>query len=156
MKKMSDQNFVSRYDLVAVRATELAGRGVFALQNIEKGLVIERTVSVSILSREKWILEATSLWEYYFVARPEINCPYICGYVVFGLSSICNHAHSPNADLAWMKEEDGVWVELHAKRDIEAGEEVTIYYQNIEEYVAYGNISRREAYGISDVSILAS
>lgn len=55
-------------------------------------------------------------------------------YLVFGLASFCNHAEKPNASVKWVENEIGLWSHLIAQKDIKEGEEVTLFYTNIDEY----------------------
>jgi len=134
--------------LLEVRPTHYAGLGVFASRDIKSGNVIDKSVAVPIFERERRIIDASSVWEYYFVSRCLEDEPYICGYVVFGLASISNHSSSPNADISWSKKDGVMWAELTATKNIKSDQEVSIQYHNIEEYVAYGKISQTAAFGV--------
>ncbi|MBT9317751.1 SET domain-containing protein, partial [Leptothoe spongobia] len=56
------------------------------------------------------------------------------GYFVFGLASFCNHTEEPNSYVDWVENEVGLWSHLITKKDIKQGEEVTVFYTNIDEY----------------------
>ena len=59
------------------------------------------------------------------------------GYLVFGLASLCNHQEKPNAKVNWIENTIGLWshlIENNTLKDINKGEEVTLFYTNIDEY----------------------
>ncbi len=47
---------------------------------------------------------------------------------------LCNHDDDPNAIVDWIDNELGLWAKLIALRDIESGEEITVFYTNVDEY----------------------
>lgn len=148
-------NYISESDLFGVRETKQAGLGIFARCDILKDTVLERAVAIPIFERERWIIEATMLWEYYFVSRDIKQHPYVCGFVVFGISSLCNHAASANAEMAWRTKGAVTWADLYTTRDIRPDEEIAIHYRNIDEYVGYGKIPSEVAYGHKAVDVVA-
>lgn len=103
------------------------GRGLFAREAIAAGEVLERACTVHIDAAQAPVLDGMlPIGEHYLehpLAKDE-------GLLVFGLGSLCNHADDPSADFRF---EDGGplgWiVELHALRDIAAGEEITYRYK---------------------------
>jgi len=52
--------------------------------------------------------------------------------------SWCNHSPHPNAEICWKKVGGKTLLELYSTRPIQCGEEVTIYYANLEEYEQSG------------------
>lgn len=112
------------------------GRGTIAIQPIAQGTVIERAPAASFPASERATVDQTLLGDYYFVPPAEYrpDHKFVEGHFVLGLSSISNHAEDHNARMIWTKDECGVWGELTAIRDIAEGEEVTIFYTNIDEY----------------------
>ncbi|MDJ0555295.1 MAG: SET domain-containing protein-lysine N-methyltransferase [Microcoleaceae cyanobacterium MO_207.B10] len=81
------------------------------------------------------ILNDTKVLDYYFVQPSEYAATKkIKGYLVLGLASLCNHAEDPNSYVEWIEDEVGVWSHLLAKKDIKNGEEITLFYTNINEY----------------------
>ena len=110
-------------------------RGVVAKQQILKETVIEIAPVSAIPAEHLSTLDKTEVFKYYFVRPAEYDESYLFrGYLVFGLASLCNHSDRPNAEVSWVEDEVGLWCHLIAQRDIEAGEEVTLFYTNIDEY----------------------
>lgn len=112
------------------------GRGVVASQDIRQGEILEVAPVATFSANDCNIIKNTSFFEYYFVrpgeyTEPDQPAP---GYVIFGLSSICNHSNSPNAVIDWVTERTGLVAYLRANRDIQIGDEITVYYTNLEEY----------------------
>lgn len=142
-----ERNLCYGADIVGIKRTHAAGTGLFANSEIPEGTELECAVAVPIFNREKYILDATVIWEYYFVSREEMLDPRIAGYLVFGVSSICNHSPVPNAKISWVENDDIVWAVLSSIKTIPPDEEITIWYHNIDEYVSYGLITPAQAYG---------
>jgi len=111
------------------------GHGVIAMQSIPVGTVIEIAPVRSFPAKDRPIVDQTEIFEYYFVKssnyRPNKE---VEGYLVFGLSTFCNHSEAPNTQIEWHEDELGDWAHLIAIQDITAGEEVTLYYTNVNEY----------------------
>jgi hypothetical protein len=126
----------TRGRLLAAQHIPGKGRGVVATQYIRRGETLEVSPVASFSASDCELIRNTSFFEYYFVrpdeyTRPDQPTP---GYVIFGLSSICNHSHSPNAAIEWVSECTGLVAYLRAVRDVQIGEEITVYYTNLEEY----------------------
>jgi len=107
----------------------------FATQHIPQGTLLE-VASVEIFPFEpKETIDEAGIFKYYFVSPLEYSkTKNVNRYLVFGLASFCNHAEKPNARVEWVENEVGVWAHLIAQKDIQEGEEVTLFYTNIEEY----------------------
>jgi flagella basal body P-ring formation protein FlgA len=120
---------------VEVQARPRKGRVVVARQRINAGEVIDSSPAVSVTPQERGHIDKTKLFQYYFVRPDEYhsdkNGP---GYLVFGLASFCSHASHPNAQVQWVQDDIGLWAHLVAKQDIAKGEEITLYYTNVEQY----------------------
>jgi hypothetical protein len=112
------------------------GRGAVATQSIQKGILIEKAPVASFPPDQREVIQDTEIGPYYFVRPTEYDSEdsKVKGYIVFGLSSFCNHSEQPNAKIEWCKDRIGLWAKLTALQDIQAGEEVTIFYTNIDEY----------------------
>ncbi|MEO1429455.1 MAG: SET domain-containing protein-lysine N-methyltransferase [Cyanobacteria bacterium J06633_8] len=126
--------------MIKVKKYTEKGRGITATQNISKGTLIEvAPVAVFPLKKGLSINEKT-VFKYYFV-RPLLDdkSDNQKGYLVFGLASLCNHQESPNAYVDWVEDEIGLWSHLIAHKDIEVGEEVTLFYANIDDYTNVDN-----------------
>ena len=111
------------------------GRGTVATQPIPQGTVMEIAPVGAFPAEQRATVDQTDIFEYYFVRPPEYNQgKHVSGYIVFGLSSLSNHAEQPNARLEWVEDEVGLWAHFVALEDIAHGEEVTVFYTNIDEY----------------------
>ena len=120
-----------------IKVQELAkkGRGIVATTMIAKETAIEVSPSVSFSAAQRDVIDKTDLQKYYFVIPSEYEKnPKVNGHIVFGLSSLCNHSDTPNAYINWVKDEMGLWAHLIALQDIQPGDEVCLYYTNIDEY----------------------
>ena len=108
-----------------LRAMGRKGRGVFAAAPIAAGELLETAPTVDLTERDTDTIVGTTLDNYYFAhpADPE------GGLLVFGLSSLVNHAARPNAETAGRKVEGLGWLlDLRALRAIARGEELTRRY----------------------------
>jgi len=112
------------------------GRGIVATQPIEKGRLIEAAPVCQFPPRQRKLIDETALSVYCFVKPSEYssNKKQASGYIVFGLSSFCNHSEKPNSTVEWVENSIGLWVNLIALQDIHSGEEITMFYTNIDEY----------------------
>lgn len=110
--------------MIEVQKSKGRGRGVFATENIPRGLVFHKSPAI-VLKRE------TSLGEletYLFAWTP--------GHVAvaLGLGSLFNHSSSPDADFETI--ENDLFPEIHftSKRKIKAGQEIFICYGHLYEW----------------------
>ena len=117
------------------------GRGVIAGRFFAAGMVIEKAPAVEFPAEERNIVDRTALFSHYFVDPGQYDVISHCdsraavrGYIAFGLSSLCNHAERPGARVRWRRDRLGLWADLIALRDLQPGEEITVYYTNIDEY----------------------
>ncbi len=101
----------------------------------KKGEVLERAPISSFPSSQRSIINTTDVFEHYFVIGDEYQkSKHTPGYIVYGLTSIVNHSHNPNAFVEWHKKDNEGWVVLLLLQDLDEGEEITIAYSNIDEY----------------------
>ena len=122
-------------DLLNVQSIAGKGRGLVATQAIASNTVIEIAPVASFPATERVSIDATHIAKYYFVNSEAYQYgKNVDEYLVFGLASLCNHANTPNAKIDWVINEISLWAHLTSIRDIAAGEEVTLYYTNINEY----------------------
>jgi SET domain-containing protein len=108
-----------------VRAIGRKGRGVFAAAAIRAGQVLEAAPTAELDRHDTNAVAGTTLDNYYFAhpSDPE------GGLLVFGLTSLLNHADDPNTETVPWHEPGLGWVlELRALRDIRPGEELTRRY----------------------------
>ncbi len=122
---------------IKVQRFSKKGRGIVATKKIAKDTLIEVSPVASFPPDQRAIIDRTELSEYCFVICSEYEkSKNVCGHIVFGLSSLCNHSEAPNAYINWVENEIGLWAHLIALKDIHPGDEVLIYYTNIDEYAS--------------------
>ncbi|MEM9213148.1 MAG: SET domain-containing protein-lysine N-methyltransferase [Cyanobacteria bacterium P01_F01_bin.150] len=119
------------------------GRGIVATKNIQKGTLIEAVPASRISHSERNVIEKLDCYRYLFVNPTEYvyESAKVSGYIVFGMTSLCNHSDSPNACVNWIEDDCGIWAHLEATEEIREGEEVTIFYTNIDEYLDAASFS---------------
>lgn len=127
-------------DALSVRNTDYAGIGVFAKSKIKSYTTLERTLAVPLPTEQQSSLFSTVIWEYHFVTSHCLVDEPTDGHLLLGLASICNHSWNANAEVLWLRDDTGVWGTLRSIKDVRQGEEVTIFYTNIEDYVNRGLI----------------
>lgn len=121
--------------MIEVKKIPNKGRGIIATEDIPKGKLIEAAPMVTFSLQQIPNINQTELFKYYFV-KPQADhkIKNMNGYFIFGLVSLLNHAENPNAYINWIENEVGLWSHLIAQKDIKAGQEVTMFYANIDEY----------------------
>lgn len=121
--------------MIEVKFFPKKGRGILATKPIPKETLIE-TAPVASFPTEQWqLISKTKMFDYCFVIPSEYEkSQNVGGYIAFGLSSLCNHSETPNAYINWIKDEIGLWAHLIASKNIQPGEEVLLFYTNINEY----------------------
>lgn len=108
-----------------VRAVRGKGRGIFATCAIGAGEVILVDPSIELSAEDCLALRPTLIEDYHF-AHPEGEEK---GLLVFGLSSLANHAELPTAITEYGHAPDIGWtITLRAARMLAAGDEITRRY----------------------------
>jgi hypothetical protein len=102
---------------IGVGKSSMGGRGVFALQPMTKGELIEEAPYV-VVPRE--LLQSEPICDYLFMIDEE-RCA-----VVFGYGSVYNHNNQPN--LSYTVDPASKSMQYYAKREIAPGEELTVTY----------------------------
>jgi SET domain-containing protein len=97
------------------------GRGIFTAQEIPAGSIIELCPVLLIPAAQVPTIHQTVLHDYYFLWGEEGAAAIALGY-----GSLYNHSATPNADYEMELAEN--YLRIFARRDIEAGEEITISY----------------------------
>ena len=121
--------------MIAVKKIAGKGRGIITTEDITQGTLLEVAPVVVFPVEERAVVDKTELSKYYFVRSIEYaESKSVKGYIIFGLASLCNHREEPNSYVEWIENEVGVWSHLIAKKEIKEGEEVTMFYTNIDEY----------------------
>jgi len=102
------------------------GRGLRAVRPIGLGEIIESAPTIVLSAHDCEVIERTPVGDYYF-AHPDSAED---GLVVLGLTSLCNYAEAPNAEVRWRHVEGVGWLaDLIAVRGIDSGEEITRRYR---------------------------
>ena len=121
--------------MITVQVVPDKGRAMVATSFIGKAKVIESAPTVSFCEEDRETMKGTSVFGHCFVRVNEYRKGVPSGgFLVFGLMALCNHSENPNAYVDWQELETGVWANLVSLRDIGAGEEITLYYADKEEY----------------------
>ncbi len=105
---------------VEARRSPKHGLGVFALERIRKGSIVERCPVLVLEPEDAEVVAANSLWGYVYDWADG------CSAIALGCGSLYNHDYSPSAEYG--PSDDGRELVLRATRTIEPGEEVTIDY----------------------------
>ncbi len=121
--------------MIEVKNVTNKGRGIVATKYITKGTLLESAPAQSFLFKQIESINETEAFKYYFVQPSEYQKnKNIKRYLVFGMASLCNHSEQANSRIDWIENEIGLWSHLIAQRDINIGEEITLFYTDIDEY----------------------
>ncbi len=112
---------------LAVALLPSKGRGVIALHALRAGQLVERAPVIVVDAAEVERVAATTLGRYYY----EWGASEDQAAIALGYGSLYNHSYEPN--LAYEFREERMCIDYLALRDIEAGEELTINYNNLGE-----------------------
>lgn len=113
---------MQRIPSIYVASSEIHGRGVFTYEDIPEGTLLEICPCLVMPKEAIALLDQTLLYDYYFQWGDNAEK---CA-VVLGFGSIYNHSFDPNAEYDMDYESEVL--EVHALRDIEAGEEILFNY----------------------------
>jgi len=102
--------------------SDIHGRGVFCINNIGKGDLIEIAPVVVLDKRSLECLDRTKLYEYYFLWGEKMDAPAL----VLGYGSLYNHSENPNVEFSLDVEAGNI--HFIALYDILAGTEITTNY----------------------------
>ncbi len=107
---------------IEMRKTELRGRGMFALQDIDLGTIIEVAPVIAMNEADRVLLEQTELTNYIFEWGEDTKqCCMALGYV-----AIYNHSYESNCEYEMDFGENTITV--RTIRNVMKGEELTINY----------------------------
>ncbi|KKP33090.1 MAG: hypothetical protein A2312_03625 [Candidatus Staskawiczbacteria bacterium RIFOXYB2_FULL_32_9] len=102
------------------------GRGVVALEDIEKDEIIEICPILFISKKEvDFIKNNSEILKYYYLWQYAINK--YC--LMLGYGSIYNHSLTPNADVDYNIKNPKNYLIFEAIKDIKVGEEILIDYE---------------------------
>jgi hypothetical protein len=130
---MADSNLLI-VNPITVKLIPGKNRGVIANCSMLAGETIEIAPTVAVSHIDHNIVIGTKLFDYLFIKPQDYKIKDSNSYLVFGLSSLCNHSQNPNTYIKWVDDEICSWAHLIALQNIEPGEEITLYYTNIDEY----------------------
>lgn len=98
------------------------GRGVFTVDALEKGDLIEICPIIKIPEAQLPLVDETILYDYYFLWEE----PGYRGCIALGYGCLYNHSLDPNARIIFDYTDDTIKIEC--QRAIGAGEEILIDY----------------------------
>lgn len=113
--------------MIAVGCTEKKGRGVFAINRLPEGEIIERAPVIVIADERRHSAGRSALDDYYFEWGSDFA-------IALGFGSLYNHSHKPNA--VFVCRHKRMCIEFVALRDILPGEEVTIHYNDCFDFLS--------------------
>ncbi|MDB5511533.1 MAG: protein-lysine N-methyltransferase [Enterovirga sp.] len=108
------------------------GRGIVADADIPAGALVERSPVLVIPPGDRAAVDPTIIFTYVFMWEKGTSEEDLYRHegrsaIALGYTSLLNHSYSPNCD--FVRHIDELVIDLVARRDIAAGEELTIDYQ---------------------------
>ena len=107
---------------LVVRDVEGKGRGIFAAKAFRRGELLDVCPVLVFSPKERELLDQTLLHDYVFVWGEDDSQ----SALALGYGSLFNHSSSPNA--RYLADYENGTLEIHAYRDIAAGEEICFNY----------------------------
>ncbi|MEM6395943.1 MAG: SET domain-containing protein [Bacteroidota bacterium] len=104
-------------------SSPISGRGVFTAEALPKGSAIEIAPVIVLSKEDKEAIHQTHLHDYYFDWGKDGRAA-----IALGFGSLYNHSPDPNAD--YYMDFEAQTINFFTRRDIAAGEEITIDYGN--------------------------
>ena len=104
---------------LAVGASEIHGRGVFAIAAIGAGEVVETCPVLRIPAAQLDAIDSTLVFEYYYAWDGDAG-------LALGFGSLYNHSNTPNA--AYEKQLASDTLVIRALNPIASGDEITTSY----------------------------
>ena len=105
-----------------IRDVEGKGRGVFTSKAFRKGELLEVCPVLVFNPTERELLDQTLLYNYMFIWGEED----VQSALALGYGSMYNHSRTPN--VRYLADYENATLEIHAYRDIAAGEELCFNY----------------------------
>ncbi len=103
-----------------ITETERKGRGVFTIQPLQKGDLIELCPIIILPPQDRSHIDKTFLYHYYFLSPKQEVC------IVLGYGFIYNHSSKPNAEIVFDTQNQKV--EIHCIEAIDKCSEILINY----------------------------
>lgn len=124
--------------IAEVRDSGHKGRGLYALRNITRGELIDRSAGLFFSPAESQELLKTPIFDHLLANPDEFKTGSSTNTyaLTMGDMTFCNHMIPNNAVIEWKFDKVGLWLELRAVLDIAVGQEITIKYTNLAEYDA--------------------
>lgn len=113
-----------------IMESEGKGRGVFTSMDISKGDVIESAHVIVLSNEDRLKVHETGLHDYYFLWESGEKEGEFQAAIALGYGSLYNHSKEPNCEFVPIYGEN--CIEFIATRDIQAGEEICIKYDEAE------------------------
>lgn len=116
-----------------LKKTKAKGRGVFCVNNIKAGEILEVTPALLLDEEETMMADKTLLRDYTFTIgrvpkRLGLKNPNNASAVVMGILAFCNHSSEPNAEIIWEERNNTVYYALKATRAIARDTEICTSY----------------------------
>lgn len=117
---------------LAVRDFGSRGRGIVALQDIERGRLVERSPVLIVPSEQRLVVDKTIIFTYVFMwehhtVEEDLYKHRGRSAIALGYTSLLSHSYEPNC--IFVRHIDELLIDVFAKREIRSGEELTIDYQ---------------------------
>lgn len=124
----ADFSFVEK-SKVCIAHSKIHGRGVFAVEDIVSGELIERCPLIPMENRSKYHTDG-AVWRYCY-PKPYCECSECKNhgflfFMVLGNGMIYNHQDNNNAE--WSFDYKKLYSDVVATRDIKKGEEIFVNY----------------------------
>lgn len=116
--------------LLVKYVSEQKGRGVFATKKFNYGDLIETCPVLVIPKQEAATLRSSEVWNYMFPWNSYASTMEDRA-IAMGYGMLYNHHHDPNAVYKFNTAPQLPSIEFYALKDIEVGDEITIYYGDI-------------------------
>lgn len=117
--------------------TDHKGRGVFCVNDIRKGEILEVTPTIVLNEKATDLVDPTILSNYTFqlggISRKErvkagVKDIGKCSGVIMGIISYFNHAETPNAEVQWEEEDGTIYHQVVAIKPIPKNTEICTSY----------------------------
>ncbi|MFX0082819.1 MAG: SET domain-containing protein-lysine N-methyltransferase [Candidatus Hodarchaeota archaeon] len=105
------------------------GRGVFALREIKKGIVIDVAHVIPLTNKDWKKISKTILYNYCYIWEDPKHNPEYKNAISLSVSQFINHSFTPN--VRYIYDYDNNCIEFETIQDISKGEEITVNYNGL-------------------------